>query len=308
VRAIVVGSVESTRVALCTISATPGWEVAALVTLPPSLAGRHSDFADLSGEAKRIGARVIFAPDANASEVLDEIRAMSPDTVFVIGWSQICRRPFLEAAGGRVVGYHPAPLPHLRGRAAIPWTILLNQPVTASTLFWLDEGVDSGPILAQKFFHVARNETATTLYGRHLLALETILSESLTAIAKGAPPRHAQDEQFATWAAKRTQDDGKIDWRQPTADVWRLIRAVTRPYPGAFTTLGAERLIIWSAHPWPDASRHMAAPGQVLLRTEDAFGVACGDGGGLWITEWETSSLKVARLHSHLGRFDHEHP
>src|SRR5262249_4096319 len=147
--------------------------------------------------------------------------------VFVIGWSQICKPAFLEAAGGQVVGYHPAPLPQMRGRAALPWTILLGQRITASTLFWLDEGVDSGPILAQKFLHVAPDETATTLYARHLEAIEQIVREALPAIAGGAPPRLVQDERFASWTTKRTPEDGRIDWQLPAADVWRLIRAVT---------------------------------------------------------------------------------
>ena len=76
-----------------------------------------------------------------------------------------------------MVGYHPAPLPRLRGRAVIPWTILLDEKITASSLFWIDEGVDSGPLLAQRFFHIAPDETAATLYARHMTALDAMLRE-----------------------------------------------------------------------------------------------------------------------------------
>src|SRR3546814_2322762 len=98
--------------------------------------------------------------DRNAADVLEAVSALAPDYVFVIGWSQICKPAFRQAAGGQVIGYHPAPLPRLRGRAVIPWTILLDEKITASTLFWIDDGVDSGPILAQRYFHIAPDETA----------------------------------------------------------------------------------------------------------------------------------------------------
>src|SRR3546814_7956697 len=71
------------------------------------------------------------------SSDLDAIRAADADYVFVIGWSQICGREFQAAAHGQVIGYHPAPLPRLRGRGVIPWTILADEPITAGTLFWI---------------------------------------------------------------------------------------------------------------------------------------------------------------------------
>src|SRR3712207_6425566 len=89
-RAIVVGAVESTRTALRAIGETPGWTVAAVITLPLELGSRHSDFVDLAEDAKRLGARLICTTSSNAPEVLDAIRAERPDYVMVIGWSQIC--------------------------------------------------------------------------------------------------------------------------------------------------------------------------------------------------------------------------
>lgn len=299
-KALVVGAVESTRVALNVITAAPGWSVAGLITLPPELAARHSDFSDLTQEVARADAPLIYAANSNAPAVLEKVRAIKPDIVCVIGWSQICKPAFLEAAG-RVIGYHPAPLPQMRGRGAIPWTILLGCKITASTLFWMDNGVDSGPILAQRFLHVANDETATTLYQRHLVALGEVLAESLAAIASGKPPRIPQEEKYASWTAKRTPADGKIDWRRPADETWRLVRAVTRPYPGAFTASEGQKLVVWRAEPWPMAVRHAALPGQVIARQNGGFAVSCGDGNGLWVSEWETSSGKLPKQHSILG-------
>jgi methionyl-tRNA formyltransferase len=304
-RAIVVGAVESTRVALRAVAAAADWRVEALVTLPPSLATRHSDFLDLRPDAEACGARVIHAADGNAPEVVAEIRDLDADHLFVVGWSQVCKPALLAAAGKGAIGFHPAPLPRLRGRAVIPWTILLDEKITGSTLFWLDEGVDSGPILAQRFFHLAPDETATTLYARHLQALGEVLAESLPRLAAGTAPRLPQDDRYATWCAKRGPGDGMIDWGQPSGTIERLIRAVTRPYPGAFTLDAAgRRLVVWAAESCPDGFSHAAMPGQVIDRAGGGFVVRCGDGHDLKITAFTDEfgqACPTPRLHARLG-------
>src|SRR3546814_13872262 len=106
-------------------------------------------------------------------------------------------------------------------------------------------------------------------------ALDRMLRESLPMPAQGSAPRLVQDERHATWATKRTPADGRIDWTLPAAEIDRLIRAVGRPYPGAFTETKAERLTVWAARPWPASARHAAMPGQVVARNEGGFVVRC---------------------------------
>jgi methionyl-tRNA formyltransferase len=315
-RAIVVGAVESTSVTLRTVAAAPGWRVVAVVTLPPALAARHSDFVDLGPEAAATGARVIHAADVNAPDVLDEIRAVAPDHVFVVGWSQVCGPALLEVARRGAIGFHPAPLPRLRGRAVIPWTILLDEKITGSTLFWIDRGVDTGPIVAQRFFHVAPDETAASLYRRHVAVLVDLLGETLPRLADGTAPRVPQDERCATWCARRTAEDGQVDWARPAVEVWRLVRAVGRPYPGAFTLApGGYRLILWRASlcVQDGPTRLAAMPGQVVARDATGFVVRCGDGRDVVVEEfaWEAGSTganqfaggepRPPRLHARLG-------
>lgn len=300
-RALVVGAVESTRVALQRLAAADDWSVAAVLTLPRDLAHRHSDFVDLEPDAVSSGAPVLTTSDCNTPDIINQLKQIDFDYAFVIGWSQICGSAFRAAAGGRVIGYHPAPLPRLRGRAVIPWSILLDEKITASSLFWIDDGVDSGPIIGQRYFHIAPDETAGTLYARHLEALADLLDESLPLLASGAEPRSPQDDRFATWAAKRGQADGLIDWTRPARDVLRLIRAVGRPYPGAFTFRSKHRLTVWSAQLWPNARLHHGDPGQVVATGADGIAVLCGDGEALCLTECEGVEASALRLHSRLG-------
>lgn len=298
---ILVGAVDSTRVALEAVANMPGWSIAAVITLPLDLAARHSDFVDLRSFAAAAGAPVIETVDSNAPKVCEAIAALNPDYVLVIGWSQICRPQFLAAAKGRVIGYHPAALPRLRGRGVLPWTILMAEPITAGTLFWIDEGVDTGPILAQQFFHVGDNETVTSLYARHLDVLGALLAEALPTLASGRPPRRLQDERFATWAARRTPADGKVDWRLPADGIARQVRAVSRPYPGAFTEARGERLTIWSAAVSPGRAFAAATPGQVVDCNATGFSIRCGCGDVLGVTDWESASGRLPALHSRLG-------
>lgn len=299
-RAVLIGAVESSRVALERIAAADGWTCSLVVTLPPEKSARHSDFVDLAPGAAEAGAELLHVRNINDADARAAIAKVDADAVFVVGWSQICGPEFRQAAGERVVGYHPAPLPRLRGRGVIPWTILNREPISGGTLFWIDEGVDSGPILAQRFFHLAPDETASSLYAKHMDALAAMMDEALAEIASGQPARIVQDERYATWAARRTPTDGLIDWTRPAEEIALLVRAVGRPYPGAQTFDGPHRLTLWTAEPVPGGARHSAAAGQLVWRSEKAFAVMCGDGVLLQVTEWDHPEGRAPGNHQRL--------
>lgn len=299
-RAAIIGAVESTQVALEAVGRAPGWEAALVLTLHADLAARHSDFVDLAPVAARLGARLHTVRNVNDPDALEQLRAAAPDVILVIGWSQICGEGVSACAPGRIIGYHPAALPRLRGRAVIPWTLLNREPITAGSLFWIDEGVDTGAILDQHFFHLAPMETAESLYAKHMRALGVMLDRTLPALAAGQERRDPQDEALATWAARRTAEDGRIDWSARAQDIALLVRAVGRPYPGAFTAVGQDRLVIWSASV-VDGTRHHATTGQVVTRDGGGFAVMCGDGNLLDVTEWSSGTGRLPAAHQRLG-------
>jgi methionyl-tRNA formyltransferase len=299
-RAVLIGAVESTRVAARCLTSAEGWQLAAIVTLPASLASRHSDFVDLSTDVAP-DCRLIQVATANSDAVLDVIAELAPDYLFVIGWSQLCGEHLMAITPGRVVGYHPAPLPRLRGRGVIPWTILLEEPITAGTLFLIDAGTDSGPILAQQFFHVAPDETAASLYARHMTALAGMMPGVLSSLCAGTARPQVQDSRYATWAARRRPEDGELDWTGSARTAWRMVRACGDPYPGARTSYRDDTLVITQAQSVLLGHHLAAIPGQVVERDAHSFTVRCEAGTGLRITEWHWDRAGPPPIHAHLG-------
>lgn len=303
-KSILVGAVETTRTAM-EILAEAGVPPAALFTLPVERSGRHSDFVHLVPTAQRLGIRVVPISNVNQAAVLEEIRAIAPDYSFVIGWSQICRKEFLSLAHIGSIGYHPAALPKNRGRAVIPWTILQDCSETGSTLFWMDEGADSGDILCQETFSVAADETAETLYRKHCESFARMFRQSVVDLKSHKGRRQVQDHLLATYCAKRVAADGLIDWSLPAADVWRLIRAVGKPYPGAFTFYNGQKITIWAAD-FVGKAPYCGLPGQIQKLDERGALVQCGDGQHLLLKEMaldrETGVPKeILKQHGKLG-------
>jgi methionyl-tRNA formyltransferase len=271
-----------------------------VATLENELSKRHSDFVDLGPLAEEHSIRVLRVRNINDPEAIAALREAAPDYIFVVGWSQICGEEFMQIALGRVIGYHPAALPRMRGRAVLPWTILNDEKITGSTLFWMDDGVDTGDILEQRFFHVAPRETARSLYDKHVAAIASMIRSALAALASGNPAREKQDETCATYAAQRRPTDGLIDWTQSASRIDRLIRAVTKPYPGAFTTCNGKQLVIWRARHLGEHNHHSIV-GQVVELSENGFDVVTGNG-LLRVEDWEAEELTSIRKHAVLGR------
>ena len=266
-----------------------GAEIVGVVTLPgpidPDRSGQCS-FAD-------VGALLVETTDVNAPATIEAVRAFRPDAIFVVGWSQLVREDFIALAPGAVYGMHPTLLPRHRGRAPIPWTILSGLARTGATLFEIvDPTADSGPIVGQVVVPVAPDETATTLFDKLARAHVELVREFVSQRESGVVTKTPQDPSRASAWPKRTPADGIIDWETRAPYLYDWVRAQTRPYPGAFTFLGGEKVVIWSARPVEWAGD---APAGTVVDAGPV--VACGEG-ALLLEEVETSApLEVgARL------------
>lgn len=258
-------------------SADVGAEVVGIVTLPGPVDPNRSGQCAFDDVAARFDAALVETNDVNSDDTFAAMRSLRPDLVFVVGWSQLVREPFLSTAAHGVFGMHPTLLPRHRGRAPIPWAILSGLARTGVTLFEIaDPTADSGPIVGQAEIEIARDETATTLFAKIDDAHEQLVRTYVPQLIAGTAPRTPQDVRRASSWPRRAPADGIIDWetRAPYLDAW--VRAQTRPYPGAFTFLGDERIVVWRAR---EVDSPASAPAGTVMEVREAGPVvACGEG------------------------------
>jgi methionyl-tRNA formyltransferase len=278
-------------------AASAGADIVGVVTLPGPIDPNRSGQCSFDDVADRLGAQLVETEDVNADETLAALDDLAPELVFVVGWSQLVRDPLIALAREGVFGMHPTLLPRHRGRAPIPWAILSGLARTGVTLFEIvDSTADSGAIVGQVVVEIAPDETATTLFERLAQAHVEIVREYVPQLLTRTAPRVPQDPRRASMWTKRAPADGIIDWETRAPYLYDWVRAQTRPYPGAFTFLGDERVVVWRARPVELEQR--APAGTVVAARPEGHVVACGEGGLLLEEiELERGSLTVgARL------------
>ena len=213
--------------------------------------------------------------DEDNIKILQEI---NPDYIFVIGLSQIVGKAVISSAKKGVIGSHPTPLPKFRGRAAMVWQILLGIRESAVTMFFIDAGMDSGDIIAQEPYYIDDIDYAEDLDKKGLEALSRLAKKVLQQILANSVNRIKQNEDEATYLLKRTPEDGQIDWHQPCEEIQRLIRAVSRPYPGAFSFYeGKHQVIFWKAD-FEENKKYFGIPGQIAEISDHELVIVCVDG------------------------------
>lgn len=277
-------------------AAEAGAEVVGIVSLPGPVRPEVSGMCSFADTAMRLDVELHETADVNDPTTLAIVADWRPDLIFIVGWSQLVRRPFIDTALRGVYGMHPTLLPAHRGRAPIPWAIIHGLALTGVTLFQIvDPTADSGPIVGQVEVPIAPDETATTLYVRLNDAHLELVRRFVPALLDGTAPHHPQDVRRASSWPKRTPADGIVDWstRPAFLDAW--VRAQTRPYPGAFTFAGEEKVVIWRATPLDEPGPEAA--GTVVGHRRDGVVVRCGDG-ALLIQEVELGGelLSGARI------------
>ena len=168
----------------------------------------------------------------------EEIAALAPDLVIVVGFSQIIPKALLKIPRIGVVGFHSALLPGRRGCSPIIWAIADGLEETGVTMFYMDDGIDTGDVIAAQAFPIEANETAAEILHKADQATLALVRENLCSILDGTAPRIKQNDTLCTYTRKRSAADGEIDWSKPAAEVVNLIRALAPPYPMAHAFAG----------------------------------------------------------------------
>lgn len=205
-------------------------------------------------------------------DALELLRSLNAELIFSFYYRSMIPMEALNMARLGAYNMHGSLLPKYRGRACVNWAVINGEKETGATLHVMTERPDRGDIVGQEKVAVAYRDTGLDVFLKVAEAARLVLARSLDGIEAGTARAAAQDESRATEFGRRRPEDGLIDWNRSAGEIYNLVRALTRPFPGAFTVSGGRRLYIWEAEP----IEGKAAPGEAVSVSPPVFGTGSG--------------------------------
>ncbi|OGF13621.1 MAG: methionyl-tRNA formyltransferase [Candidatus Eisenbacteria bacterium RBG_16_71_46] len=252
--------------------------LAAVVTQPdrPRGRGRQTSPSAVAVAAQPLGVTVLKPQDVNADDVAGELGALAADLFAVVAFGAILSPRLLGLPRIGSLNLHGSLLPDYRGASPVQRALWDGRAATGVTTLWMDEGIDTGDLVLQRWAPIESQDTAGTLAGRLADLGGPLLAESLLLAHAGRAPRRPQVRGAGSYARKLSKQDGDVNWALDALTVWNHQRAVT-PWPGAATARAGRRLLVTRA--WP---HHLLPveqpPGTVLAVTGEGIAVACSPG------------------------------
>ena len=282
-----------------------GCTIHTLITLPSSTNKNVSDYVDLHHFCEKNEINVIDTINVNSKKTIEQVIAHRPAYLFTLGWSQIFKEEFISCFSEFIVGTHPSKLPHGRGRAPLPWTILEELNHSAVSFFKIDTGVDTGKLIFQRAFDIPKGTYVKDLYATVAKELGLGFYEIYKLVAEGETIRLAdQEEKGVTIRGKRTPCDGLIEFDQSIRTIEKLIRAVSEPYPGAYCYYKNQKIIFWEVD-YDHENIYSGTNRQILKKGDRKIMVQFFDG-TLWLKQpthedGRPVDLKFFRIGDKLG-------
>ncbi|MEY2879057.1 MAG: hypothetical protein RLZZ15_1437 [Verrucomicrobiota bacterium] len=260
----------------------------------------------------------VFTPaSVNTPEWRERLAALAPDLILSVYYRHMIGTKILALPRLGAWNMHGSLLPKYRGRAPINWAVLHGEPRLGMTLHRMVKSADAGAVVDQEGVDIGPRDTAEQAFRKVLPCARTVLARQIDALLAGTARETPQDEAQATYFTGRKPEDGRIAWTQTSRQIFNLIRAVTDPYPGAFTEVNSTtatapatatatvavaaepsvaRLMVWWAEPDSPATRGMrGAPGEVL--SVAPLVIATADGAlELTKTEWRGAPAPTLRV------------
>ncbi len=206
----------------------------------------------------------------NAQEWIDKISSLKPDVLFSFYYRNMVSTKILEIPRLAALNLHGSMLPAYRGRCPVNWVLVKGENRTGVTLHFMVEKPDAGDIVGQRAVRIGSDDTARTLYEKLCMAAGDLLNDLLPVIKTGQIPRTKQDLAKGSYYGGRRPEDGRIDWSLSAHEIYNLIRAVTDPYPGAFSiTENGEKIIVWWGK--PEKLNIKKEPGGVVTFGQDVL-------------------------------------
>lgn len=238
---------------------------------------------DVAEAGRALGLPVMAPDDINAPAVVAALRALAPDLLVLAGYGPILREPAIGIAPLGAVNLHGGKLPEYRGSSPLNWALINGEATFTISIIAVDRGVDTGDVLLDRTFPIGPHDTIADLHRTANEAFPGMLVDVVASIAAGTSQRRRQDDARAAYYPLRFPDDGMIFWDTLTASqIHNRIRALTRPYPGAFTYAGGRRVMLYGSK--PAVRTYHGEPGRIYLKNQHGLLIAATDR-CLWITD-----------------------
>ncbi len=255
-----------------------GHEIAVVYTRPDKPAGRGLEPAapPIKAAAQALGLPVVQVGGFKSPEAVRQLAGFTPQAIVVAAFGIILPPVVLAIAPFGCINIHPSLLPRYRGPSPVIATLLAGDKFAGVSVMQLDEGMDSGPVLARAQIPVLDSDDALTLTPKLFEIGARMVLEALTTVEHGKIRPEPQNTALATITREVTKEDGRIDWRRSAADIWRQVRAY-QPWPQAYTIWQSKQIKILAALPL--TGRPEKEPGSILGMFDDStFSVATGSG------------------------------
>jgi methionyl-tRNA formyltransferase len=262
----------------------------ALVVTHRDHAGEVLWFQRVADTADELGLPWIYGDDPKAPELAAAVAAASPDLIFSFYYRAMIPVALLALAPAGAYNMHGSLLPRFRGRAPTNWAVLMGATETGATLHEMVAKPDAGALIDQSAVPILPDDMARQVFDKVTVAAEQVLWRSLPGILSGTAPRLPNELSLGSYFGGRKPEDGRIAWPQSAAAVYNLIRAVAPPYPGAFTDIAGQRLVVARARRLPEPMPDLA-PGLHVIDGR-IIGV-CGDGGCIAVHELTAGAATI---------------
>lgn len=251
-------------------------------------------FASVADLARAHGIPVITPDDPNAPDIVALVRAAAPDFLFSFYYRLMLKPELLLVPTRGAYNMHGSLLPKYRGRVPVNWAIIHGESETGASLHAMTEKPDRGAIVIQKAVPIGGDDTAQQVFDRVTDAAATALDSALPTLVAGSAPHLPQNPGEGSYFGGRKPEDGRIDFGWQAARIHNFVRALTRPYPGAFADVNGHRLVLWRTRRLDAEPRAPAVAHACLVANAGEIRLECSDGLALQVLDLESDGSALA--------------
>lgn len=274
-----------------------GFKPDLVINMSPAHAEKISGYVDLTEVAQKYSIDV-YRPTLYSLKSDDDIACMAEyeiDVLLVFGWQRLIPEWLIDRCKMGVYGVHGGPElpPRCRGRAVFNWAIIMGYTRFYLYLFKITPEVDSGNIVELREFDINDFDDILTIYHKNCVSTTQMIISNLPAVLDGTVKLSPQADEEPTYLPKRTPEDGEIYWNQPAKNICNLVRAVTKPYPGAFSNFNGHTVWIYRAHIFDEKIKFIGQTGEIVEVFENGDFIVLASDYPIYVSQYETDDGSV---------------